>query len=279
MAKKKKKTAKKGPAKTPSLTAATADKHVLYQLSVQNVEHEEEFVTTTFERVRGRKPVTLREDFCGTALACSQWVKAHPGRQAVGLDLCEETLAWAEENNLSKLGEDADKVTLMKKDVLSVTKRKFDVCCAMNFSYFIFKERATLVHYFDCVRRSLNDEGIFVLDCYGGSDAQVVLEEKRKVKGFTYVWDQAKFNPIDNNVVNHIHFEFKRGPRMDCAFTYDWRLWTPIEITEALNEVGFNHVEVCWEIDDEDDEGTGEYVPRRSVENQPGWIAYIVAIK
>ncbi|MCB9832931.1 MAG: class I SAM-dependent methyltransferase [Planctomycetes bacterium] len=275
----KKKTIKKKVEKKPVLTARNSDKQILYQLSVQNVEHEEEFVTNTFERVRGRKPRTLREDFCGTALACAQFVRAHPNRQAVGLDLCAETLAWAKEHNIAPLGPDADKVLLLQKNVVSVTKRKFDVCCAMNFSYFIFKTRPELVHYFDCVRKSLNEEGIFVLDCYGGSDAQVVLQEKRKVQGFTYVWDQARYNPIDSNVVNHIHFEFKKGPRMEKAFSYDWRLWTPIEITEALHEVGFKHVEVCWEIDDEDGEGTGEYVPRRSVENQPGWIAYIVAIR
>ncbi len=56
-----------GSAKKPAaLTARTADRHELYQLSVQNVESEIDFVDAEFERLRGRKAVRLREDFCGT---------------------------------------------------------------------------------------------------------------------------------------------------------------------------------------------------------------------
>ncbi len=261
-------------------SAKKSDPHVLYQLSVQNVEQEEEFLSGTFEKLRGRKPLTLREDFCGTALSSVQFVKMGEGRQAVGFDLDTEVLAWGQKHNVDPLGADADRIHLQEKNVVSVTRKKFDICAAMNFSYFIFKKRNELLKYFECVYKSLNDEGIFVLDIYGGSEAQVVLEEKREVdEGFTYVWDQAAYNPIDNSVLNHIHFEFAKGPKMSRAFTYDWRLWTPQEVVETLAEVGFKNVEVYWELEDEDGEETGIYEPAKVVENQEGWLAYIVGCR
>ena len=275
---KRKKSAKGKKVKKQPRTARNSDRHELYQLSVQNVEHEEEFLTETFERIRGRRPMTLREDFCGTALACAQWVTDDPHRTAIGLDLDEEVLAWGQERNIDPLGQAASQVKLMKKNVLTVTKKKVEVLCAMNFSYFIFKKRKELLKYFDVVKRSLVSDGIFVMDCYGGSDAQVVMEEKRAVDGFTYIWDQAAYNPITNEVLNHIHFGFRKGGRMSKAFTYDWRLWTPMEIRECLEEVGFRKVEVCWEQEDADGEETGEYLPQTEAETQPGWLAYIVAI-
>ena len=261
-------------------TAKKSDKHLLYQLSVQNVEQEEEFLSETFEKLRGRKPLTLREDFCGTALSSAQWVRKGKDRQAVGFDLDTEVLAWGQKHNIDPLGPDADRVQLKEKNVVSVSRRKFDICVAMNFSYFIFKKRQELLKYFECVLKSLVDDGIFVLDIYGGSEAQVVLEEKREIEeGFTYVWDQAAFNPITSNVVNHIHFEFRKGPPLRRAFTYDWRLWTPQEVVEALEEVGFRNAEVYWELEDEDGEETGIYEPATEAENQEGWLAYIVACR
>ncbi len=52
--------------------ADKADIHELYEKSVQNVEHEAEFLQTTFEQIRGRKAHLLHEDFCGTASVCCQ---------------------------------------------------------------------------------------------------------------------------------------------------------------------------------------------------------------
>ena len=63
--------------------AETADKHELYELSVQNVENEVVFLQDTFKQIRGREAHLMREDFCGTASACCQWVKQGEGYQAV----------------------------------------------------------------------------------------------------------------------------------------------------------------------------------------------------
>ena len=59
--------------------AEQADIHELYEESVQNVEHEIEFLSKTFRDVTGREGYLFREDFCGTASAACEWVKQGPG--------------------------------------------------------------------------------------------------------------------------------------------------------------------------------------------------------
>ena len=58
---KKKKSSKQAKSAKPTM-AALADRHELYQESVQDSEFELDFVQDTFKDLRGRKPVTLRED-------------------------------------------------------------------------------------------------------------------------------------------------------------------------------------------------------------------------
>ena len=57
------------PAKKKLTMAEQADKHELYELSVQNVEHEVELIQETFQELAGRTAHLFREDFCGTASA------------------------------------------------------------------------------------------------------------------------------------------------------------------------------------------------------------------
>jgi len=262
-----------------TLSRKRADKHLLYQWSVQEPEQEIEFALEQYQKRRKRAPKILREDFCGTALVASQWVKGHPKRQAIGLDLDRETLDWALENNINPLGKAAQRVDLREKDVRTVTSPKADIIQAMNFSYFVFFPVTELVKYFRAVRRSLAPGGIFILDCYGGWESQQVQREQRKVDSpegsFGYVWDQADYDPITNRTLCHIHFKFKNGKSWDKAFTYDWRLYTPAETHDALLSAGFENVEVFW--DYEEDEESSDYRPTCSAENSAGWIAYILA--
>ena len=64
----------KSASKHPTM-AEQADIHELYELSVQNVENEVEFLQTTFRSLTGRRAYLFREDFCGTASASCQWVR------------------------------------------------------------------------------------------------------------------------------------------------------------------------------------------------------------
>jgi len=43
----------------------------------------------------GVVPKRLREDFCGTGLFSCAWVKSAADREAVGVDLDPEVLAWS----------------------------------------------------------------------------------------------------------------------------------------------------------------------------------------
>lgn len=271
----KKKNARRAKA-TPKYTAKTADRHELYQLSVQAPEHEVEFLTKIYKKKFGKKPMSMREDFCGTALLCSAWVKSHDDRTATGVDFDAPTLDWGKEHNVEPLGEAAERVTLLEEDVRNVRPGRFDVINALNFSYWTFRTREELRDYFKKVRKSLAPEGLFLCDAFGGWEAQEPMLEPRKISGgFTYVWDQDSFDPITHEMCNYIHFEFKDGSKMEKAFSYSWRYWTLKEIQELLQEAGFTNVDVYWDqAEDEDDE---KYRITRQAENQPGWLAYITA--
>ena len=50
-----------------------------------------------------------------------------------------------------------------------------------------------------------------------------------------------------------------------------------VTIPQLLQEAGFSKVVVYWEDADEDGDGTGVYRPRKTVVNEAGWVAYLVA--
>lgn len=273
-----KKKAKRKPVKS-KYTAATADKHTLYQLSVQDADFEVDLLTRVFKKMRGRKPLSLREDFCGTALFCAAWVESDKQRTASGVDLDPKVLKWGIKHNLAPINEPGQRITLHTENVLNPIPGRFDITVAFNFSYWCFKSRDVLRGYFEKVRKSLNPDGLFFLDAYGGYEShEPDLEEPRKVEGgFTYIWHQHKVDPINNGLLNHIHFHFKDGTKMRNAFSYDWRFWSLMELKELLAEAGFKDVQVYWEDANEDGEGTGVYRARRVVQNEAGWIAYLIA--
>lgn len=271
----------------PANMAASAELHTLYEKSVQTPETEIDFFTKTYTSLRGRMPLIMREDFCGTAFLSTEWCKSDPKRTALGVDLDHDTLEWGRRHHVDTAPADvAERITLVEGNVLEPTGMKADVTCALNFSYCIFKTRDALREYFKVAHAGLKDDGILVLDLFGGTETMDVLEEEREVddEDFTYIWDQDRFNPITNEILCHIHFNFPDGSELREAFTYDWRLWQIPEIEELLIEAGFSRVRVYWEefveSDDEEDdelEGTGEYYETREVENQESWVIYIVA--
>lgn len=264
--------------KTPRLTAKNADKHVLYQMAVQDPEAEISFIDDVFRRHRRRKALSLREDFCGSALLCSRWVESSPKRTATGVDLDPEVLAWGKRNNLSHLHEAGDRVRLLKQNVLDGTREKFDVVNALNFSYWVFRTRQEMRNYFSVAWRGLKRDGVFICDAYGGWESQEPMEEARSIKGrFTYVWDQYSFNPIDHGIRNYIHFRFKDGSKIERAFRYDWRYWTLPELRELMSEAGFSEVLVYW--DRSDNDRYEDYRPTLRGDNHPGWLAYVVGLR
>src|SRR5215467_9552622 len=96
---------KRARRKKPILTAATADRHRLYELAVQSPDSEVDFVSRTFRRLCERPARRVREDFCGSAAFACEWVKTHKDNTAIGLDLHRATLAWGQKHNVNKLPE------------------------------------------------------------------------------------------------------------------------------------------------------------------------------
>lgn len=268
--------------------AQHADPHDLYQRSVQCVEAEIDFVDKVYSKLRKKKASLLREDFCGTANTSCEWVRRRKTNHAVGLDIDPAPMAWGIEHNISKLKDEArTRLELRQADVLQARSGNFDVVLAMNFSYWCFKQRATLLKYFKAVRASLAPDGIFFMDIFGGSDSMKEVEEPRKIgprpgggygsPGFTYVWEHHKYDPISGDMACYIHFRFADGSELKRAFEYDWRLWTIPEIIDVLTDAGFSRSTTYWEGDDPKGGGNGIFTPAKNGEACPSFIAYIVA--
>lgn len=278
--------AAKNAEQTGVWSASNTNIHELYQLSVQNVESEIDFIDETFEQIRGRKAVTLREDFCGTGNTSAEWVRRRTTNTAIGLDLDQPTLDFGHQTHVANLDEDAaSRISLIHRNVLTPGDADGSDCVlAMNFSYWLFKTREELRNYFIAVRESLGEQGVFFLDHYGGSEAMTETREAKKIddgpgRVFTYIWEQKHFNPITGDMECRIHFKFPDKTKLNDAFVYHWRLWSMPEIRELLSEAGFANVVVYWEGDDEDDdeEGNGEYEPTLVGTADPAFISYIVA--
>ena len=257
------------------------DKYHYYQNSVQCVEAEIDFVDATFKQLRGRSGLTLREDFCGTAATSCEWVKRSADKQAWGVDLDTDVLNWSQHNNIAALtDQQRRRIQVIQADVRGQAVNDLDIVLAMNFSYFIFMQPEEMVAYFTSVYASLSEEGIFFLDAFGGYEAAKELTEERDCDGFTYIWDQASFNPINSQMQCYIHFETADGARLERAFSYYWRLWTLPEITHMLKQAGFSTADVYWEgTDPATNEGNGVYEKTDTGSADAGWICYIVAEK
>lgn len=262
--------------------AQQAERHLLYELSVQYAASEIEFVDDTYKMLRGRRAKLLREDFCGTANVCCEWVRQRKTNCAIGVDIDAEVLGWGRDNRVSRLSNGQKRrLQLLEKNVLEAETEAPDVISAMNFSYWLFKQRNQLKSYFHKVREALADDGIFFMDAYGGYDAFREIEEEREIDdgAFTYIWEQEKYEPISGSLICHIHFAFPDGSMKKRAFSYDWRLWTLPEIRELLDEAGFRNITFYWQGWDEDGEPDGIFQPVEAGEADAGWICYITAEK
>jgi SAM-dependent methyltransferase len=266
------------------------DKHLLYSAAVQSVDADCDFFQRVY-RKKNRKPLRLlREDFCGTAALACEWVSRHEKNRAWGIDLDRETLEWGRKRYVPTLGEAAGRLELIRSDVMEVTRPKVDAVAAQNFSFCVFKTRPLLRKYFQQVRKSLKPGGILFTDILGGTEGMDTMKEKRripsskafdgtKIPAFTYIWEQARFNPVNHDFECKIHFKLPDGTKIKKAFHYDWRLWTLPELQELMLEAGFASTEVYVEgWDEEADDTDGIFRRRKSFENQTAWVAYVVGL-
>ncbi len=277
-------------AKGKGKKAPLPHKHVLYEASVQGVECDLDFLEEIYGKLRGRPFRTIREDFCGTAAFACEWIRRGEEHEAWGVDLDQPTLDWGVENHVAGLGDAASRLTLLNENVLDVKIPPVDVIVALNYSYWVFKERKTLLGYFESCRRGLNEGGVLCLDLFGGTESmQGEIEERsdveksrgpngEKVPAFTYYWNQAEFDPITHDFLCHIHFKVDGRAKQKKVFTYDWRLWTIPELRDLLLEAGFAGLDVYIEgFDEATGEGDGEYEIKTTMENEDVFLAYLIA--
>ena len=255
------------------------DKYELYRKAVQSAETDVVFLRDTFKELKGKAARVFREDFCGTFALSTEWIKLNPRHEAVGVDLDPEPMAYGRSHYLNKLtGEQQKRMKLIEGNVLDPNLPKSDLIAGMNFSYCCFKTRDLLKKYFANAYRSLNKDGIFLVDTFGGSQCYDAIEDTIKHENFTYYWDQTNFDPVTNEALFHIHFKVG-GKKIEQVFTYDWRLWSIPEIRDLMLEVGFSKVHVYWEGTAKDGSGDGNFTRVDHGESCQSWIAYVVAEK
>lgn len=277
----KKKSKGKQKRKKPTL-AQEADRYDLYVQSVQAPDVDAKFFNKVYKRSFGEPAKIFREDFCGTAAVCCSWVAGKKDRVAYGVDLDPEPLAWGQKRWLDNLKNgQRDRVHLIEGDVRTAQTPPADIVAAQNFSYCVFQKREDLRSYFATVHASMAEQGVFILDLFGGYESlEDDREEVSEYDGFDYVWEQHKYDPVSAHGIFKIHFRFHDGSELNDAFIYDWRLWTIPEVREILVEAGFDEAEVYWEgTDKKTGEGNGVYKPAAKGESDPAWNAYIVGIK
>lgn len=257
------------------------DKYDLYQKSVQSPETDVLFLRRVYRDLRKKSPRTLREDFCGTFALSSAWVKLSRNHRAVGIDMDPEPLEYGRRRFAARRMSDSEirRLQLFEKDVLAGRLPAADIAVAMNFSYFIFLERPQMKKYFANVLDSLNKNGLFVLDIFGGSLCYSPNEEQTNLKTHIYYWDQQGFDPVSNRAMFYIHFKPRGQKKIERVFRYNWRMWSIPEIRDLLNEVGFKRTHVYWEGTDRKGDGNGVFTRTEKGEACESWIAYIVAEK
>ena len=210
---------------------------------------------------------------------CAHWVGKGATRSAVGLDTDAAVLSWAKQHNIAPLGAAAERVSLLKRDVLKATGQHYDVTLALNFSYCIFVQRREMLRYCRGVLGELANGGVLMMDIHGGSDLTIEVEQEIEHEGFTYRWQQQPFDAINGTSTRYIHFEFPDGSKLDRAFTYHWRLWSLQELRDILEEAGFSAIDVYWEGANEDGGGNGRFKKTQRADQEQSWIAYIAAWK
>lgn len=211
------------------------DRHSLYEAAVQDAEQ----LCSFLERLHGACPTRLGEDCCGTALLARTFVARGPGRAATALDIDREVLARAAAPGVACVhGDLRDEVELGTCDLVHLG----------NFSVGYLRTRAELVAYLRRVRRRLAPGGVLTLDTYGGARAyqRGIVERRRALRDGTVVearFERVECDPLRARVVDHLHLRRFLGAALlddhPRAFTYEWRLWTPMELAEAVEEAGF----------------------------------------
>lgn len=226
------------------------DRHDLYELCVQSPVH----AVRLLRAIHGRTPVTLGEDFAGTAAVSREWVRQVRGGRAVAVDLDRGALHHAKRAPRA--------VRCIVGDVFTAASPRRDRCDAIfvgNFSIGEVHTRPRLVKYLKRCRARLNPRGVFVCDIYAGESAFRTGSFRRTHFApdntrVVYTWEQREADPLTGMVTNAIHFRADRTGEVVAdladAFVYRWRLWSIPELRDALSEAGFRETAIYQQLPD-----------------------------
>ncbi len=258
----------------------------LYRRAVQHPLAEVAFMQRAYRHYYKDMPMLLREDFSGGCAIAAAWVALSPDHQAMAIESHGPTARWAQRTAQKELFDAAEDLHIVHADVMDINAPKVDITCALNFSTFIYHDRASLLAYFKHARRNLKRSGLLILDAYGGPGAMRTGTQTREVPAeydlpaFRYHWEQRRFDPLTHRTECRIHFELPDGRRLDSAFIYRWRLWTLPELTEMLLEAGFTKSAVwCDRYDTKTGQSDGKYRPLTKMPAREDYVAYVIGVR
>ncbi|MCA9279770.1 MAG: hypothetical protein H6815_09310 [Phycisphaeraceae bacterium] len=248
------------------------DKYDLYQLCVQLPETDIAVLCAIHAWFANRQsvashPLVFSDEFAGPGALARQWVKAVTDSHAFAIDADPEPLERAY---------DIERVTPVCANVMDVHE-KADIIAGLNFAICEWHARSDLLAYLKHARSRLLPHGFFACDLYVGSDSLMTGEIVQQFAGpdgedIEYCWEQQHVDLLTNRVQNALHFVVTKSDgavtEFPSAFEYDWRLWSIVELRDAMHEAGFAQVEVF--VRDEialDDNGDVHVVPASFAED------------
>lgn len=244
-----------------------------------------ERISKIYKELFSKEALSLREDFSGTfALSCC-WVQSDSKRSAIAIDNDKPTLDYGKKNYLAGMSQEEQKRLKVQLSNAIIKTDPVDIVAVFNFSYCLIHERERLLDYLKNIHDSLNENGMMILDLFGGSESETPEVQERDIDNndqilpFTFEFERKSFNPISRISNYAIHFKYQDGTEIMDAFTYEFRMWSITEIRDLFKEAGFSKSMVYWEDFDKDGFGNGKFYATEEEENSLNWNSYIVGIK
>jgi hypothetical protein len=175
---------------------------------------------------------------------------------AIGMDYDFETIQWGMENNVNNMQSGSDRVKLIQQNVLDAydPNEKFDIICSLNYSHTLLNKRNDLVKYFKNVRNNIS-KGVYVIDFFGGP--HTYSDHRHNNSSDNYVFIGKSMNITTNISLCSLNFKTIDNKYIPL-FSYNFRVYSLIELYEALSEAGFNEYKIFIKdvFENEDDQFT-----------------------
>jgi hypothetical protein len=256
--------------------------HELYERCVQAPARLARFLRA----LHGGAPLVLGEDFCGSAAVSRAWLALAPHARAIAIDRDAHALRRA----ATGAGAHAQRLELRELVLgreAAPRAPQLDVLWIGNFSLGELHERSTLLEYLRDARARLAPGGILSCDTFGGADAFAPgarVSEHYAPGGLRVrcTFERVAASALDGRVRAALHFRVDREGQvladLPAAFEYDWRLWSPPELADALREAGFARVDWYAELPAEAEVERGIPAPLALASALPErWVVCAVA--